>query len=226
LDNSFSVIVKAIEQGRLMRQNIRRVITYLVADDFSEIFLFFSAIVMGLPFPLYPVQILWINLVEDSFPDIALTAEKETTGLMDDPPPNPKEPILNRAYKKFMLSVFFVSGMAAFLLFYFSWNFFGDLEKSRTLTFTLVAFDSLSFAFLVRYFRRSVFNRQIFSNKLLNGAVLISFLILLAGLYLPFFQKLLKTVPLGINDWTIIIFISLIELLILERFKLKFIRNI
>ncbi len=226
LDNSFSVIVKAIEQGRLMRQNIRRVITYLVADDFSEIFLFFSAIIMGLPFPLYPMQILWINLVEDSFPDIALTAEKETAGLMNESPPNPKEPILNREYKKFMLSVFFVSGMAAFFVFYFSWNFFGDLEKSRTLTFALVAFDSLFFAFLVRYFRRSVFNRQIFSNKILNGAVLISFLILLAGIYLPFFQKLLKTVPLSMADWGVIIAISTIELLILEKFKLKFIKSI
>lgn len=224
LDNSFSVIIKAIEQGRLMRQNIRRVIVYLAADDFSELFLFFSAIIMGLPFPLYPLQILWINLVEDSFPDIALTAEKNTDGLMDEPPPDSKEPILSRPYRKFMFFVFLISGLAAFSLFYFSWKFYGDLEKARTLTFTLIAFDSLTFAFIIRFFRQSVFNRQIFSNKILNLAVLVSFLILLIGLYFPPLQKLLKTVPLGIIDWGIIIGLSLLELLILERLKLSFLK--
>ena len=225
LDNSFSVIIKAIEQGRLIKENVRRVVVYLLADDFSELFLFFSAIILRLPFPLYPIQILWINLVEDSFPDIALTTEKDTKGLMDGRPPEIGGPILNRNYKKFMLSVFLVSGLAAFSLFYFSREFFGDLEKARTITFALIAFDSLTFAFIVRSFRQSVFNRHIFSNKILNYAVLASFLILLAGLYFPPFQKLLNTVPLGIVDWGIIIAISLLELLILERFKLWFLRE-
>ena len=225
LDNSFSVIIKAIEQGRLIKENVRRVMIYLLADDFSELFLFFFAIILKLPFPLYPIQILWINLVEDSFPDIALTTENDTKGLMNGRPSEAHESILNRGYKKFMLSVFLVSGLAAFSLFYFSWKFFGDLEKARTITFALIAFDSLIFAFIVRFFRQSVFNRHIFSNKILNYAILASFIILLAGLYFAPFQKMLNAVPLGITDWGIIIGVSLLELLILERFKLWFLRE-
>jgi Ca2+-transporting ATPase len=163
--------------------------------------------------------------VEDSFPDIALTTEKDTKGLMDGRPQEAGGPILSRDYKKFMLVVFLVSGLAAFSLFYFSRKFFGDLEKARTITFALIAFDSLTFAFIVRSFRQSVFNRQIFSNKILNYAVLASFLILVSGLYFPPFQKLLNTIPLGLADWGIIIAISLLELLILERFKLWFLRE-
>ncbi len=225
LDNSFSVIIKAIEQGRLIKENVRRVMIYLLADDFSELFLFFFAIILKLPFPLYPIQILWINLVEDSFPDIALTTENDTKGLMNGRPSEAHGPILNRGHKKFMLSVFLVSGLAAFSLFYFSWKFFGDLEKARTITFALIAFDSLIFAFIVRFFRQSVFNRHIFSNKILNYAILASFIILLAGLYFTPFQKMLNAVPLGITDWGIIIGVSLLELLILERFKLWFLRE-
>ncbi len=222
LDNSFSVIVKAIEQGRLIVQNIRRVIIYLIADDFSELFLFFSSIALGLPFPLYPIQILWINLVEDGFPDIALTTEKDTRGLMQEKPRGLGEPILNRAYKKFMIAVFLVSGLAALGTFFFALKYFGDLEKTRTLIFALIAFDSLIFAFSVRSFKQSVFNSQVFSNKFLNGAVLISLAFLLAGIYFPPFQKLLQTIPLGISDWGIILGVSIIELFILEAFKFRF----
>ncbi|MCD6149371.1 cation-transporting P-type ATPase [bacterium] len=225
LDNSFSIIIKAIEQGRLIKENVRRVVVYLLADDFSELFLFFFAIILRLPFPLYPIQILWINLVEDSFPDIALTTEKDAKGLMDGRPPEVGGPILNRDYKKFMLSVFLVSGLAAFSLFYFSWKFFGDLEKARTITFALIAFDSLTFSFIVRSFRQSVFNRHIFSNKILNYAVLASFLILVSGLYFPPFRKLLNAVPLELTDWGMIIAISLLELLFLEKFKLWFLKK-
>lgn len=219
LDNSFSVIVKAIEQGRLIIQNIRRVMIYLVADDFSELFLFFSAAALGLPFPIYPVQILWINLVEDGFPDIALTAEKDTQGLMEEKPRDPSEPIINRDYKKFMIVVLFVSGLAALSTFYFSLKFFGDLEKTRTLVFALIAFDSLVFAFIVRSFKQVIFNMRSFSNIFLNGAVMISLTLLLIGIYFPPLQKLLRTVPLEISDWGIILGVSFIELLILEASK-------
>ncbi|MEN8252328.1 MAG: HAD-IC family P-type ATPase, partial [Patescibacteria group bacterium] len=110
LDGSFSTIVKAIEQGRVIYENIRRILIYLIADDFSELFLFFVAMFFGWPLPLLPLQILWINLIEDSFPNIALTTEYDKKGLMHEPPRNPKDPIITKAYKKFMIIVFIVSG--------------------------------------------------------------------------------------------------------------------
>ncbi len=219
LNNSFSVIIKAIEQGRVARENIRRIVIYLMADDFSELFLFFFAVTIGLPFPLYPIQILWINIVEDSFPNIASTTENNTKGIMDQKPIPANESILSAPYKKFMIAVFFVTSLSASLVFYFFYKITGDIEKTRTLVFALVAFDSLSFAYIVKSFRQSVFNREVFSNRLINLAISASLVMLLMGLYIPFFQKLLKISPIGIMEWLLIIGVSSLELILLEIFK-------
>ena len=219
LDNSFTVIMSAIEQGRLARENIKKTIIYLMADDFSELFLFFFAVVIGLPFPLYPIQILWINLVEDSFPNIALTTEEDTKGLMSEKPIRHDESLFSVAYKKFIVAVFFVTSLAASAIFYLVYKFSGDIEKARTIVFVLIAFDSLVFAYIVRSFQQSVFNKKIFSNHWLNKSVLLSFIILLVGIYVPFFQKLLKVNHIGWIEWSIIIGVSFLELLILDFFK-------
>ena len=221
LNDSFSTIVSAIEQGRLIFENIRRVIVYLMADDFSELFLFFSAMFLGFPFPLYPVQILWINLIEDGFPDIALTTEKDTEGLMDEKPRDPKEPILNRQYKKFMLVIFLVSGSAALMLFLMGMKLY-DLEKARTLAFALIAFDSLLFAYTIKSFKRSIFSMRTFSNKILNIALLVSLVLLFAAIYFRPLQEFLHTKALSFQDWFIVILVSLIEVLIFEIFKYIF----
>ncbi|MBI4119813.1 MAG: HAD-IC family P-type ATPase, partial [Parcubacteria group bacterium] len=117
LDDNFKTVIKSIEQGRVSFENVRKVFVYLVADDFSELFLFLGSMAMGFPLPLLPAQILWINLVEDGFPDIALTTEQETKGVMDEKPRNPEEPILHRPLKLWMTAIFFISGLAAFLSF-------------------------------------------------------------------------------------------------------------
>ena len=117
LDDNFKTILKAIEQGRVIFQNIRKVFVYLVVNDFSELCLFLASMAMGFPLPLLPAQILWINLIESGFPDIALTTEQETKGLMDEKPRNPKESILNKAMKQWMTAIFFITGLDGFLFF-------------------------------------------------------------------------------------------------------------
>ena len=219
MNNSFSVIVKAVEQGRIARESIRRIVIYLMADDFSELFLFFFAVLIGLPFPLYPIQILWINIVEDSFPNIALTSENNAKGIMDEKPEPTSGPILGPSYKAFMIVVFFVTSLAASLLFYTFYKITGDIEKTRTVVFALVAFDSLLFAYVVKSFRQSIFSIQAFSNKFLNWAVISSFAILIAGLYVPFFRNILRVSQIGFMEWGIIIAISLSEVVLLELFK-------
>ncbi len=219
LDSSFSVIIKAIEQGRVVRENIKRVVIYLIADDFSELFLFFFAMLIGLPFPLHPVQILWINLVEDSFPNIALTTENNTKGIMSEKPSKFKNELMDTAHKKFMAVIFLVTSLAASLVFYFYYNFTGDIEKTRTMVFVLVAFDSLFFAYIVKSFRQSVLSKETFRNKWLNWSVLVSLLILVSGVYIPFLQKILKVSPMNLDDWIVIVGISLIEVIILDIAK-------
>lgn len=219
LDDNFKTVVKAIEQGRIVFENVRKVFVYLVADDFSEIFLFLTSMVMGFPLPLLPAQILWINLVEDGFPDIALTTEQETKGIMDEKPKNPKEPILNKPLKFWMAAIFFITGLAAFLSFFGLWKLTGDLHKTRTIIFALMCLDSLVFAFSVRSFKRTIFRKDIFTNRYLVGGVAIGVLLLVSAVYLPPLQRLLATQPLSIADWLIIFSISLIEILLIEFFK-------
>lgn len=219
LDDNFKTILKAIEQGRVIFQNIRRVLIYLVVNDFSELFLFLVSMAMGLPLPLLPAQILWINLVESGFPDIALTTEQETKGLMDEKPRSPKEPILNKPMKRWMTAIFFITGIDAFLFFIFFWKFTGDLDKTRTMVFVFMCVASLVLSFSVRSFKKTIFRKDIFSNLYLVGGVAISFVLLLVSLYLPFLQKLLSTQPLGAVEWIIIFGVNLIEISLIEFFK-------
>ena len=222
LDDNFKTILKAIEQGRVIFQNIRKVFIYLVVNDFSELFLFLVSMAMGLPLPLLPAQILWINLVESGFPDIALTTEQETKGLMDEKPRNPKEPILNKPMKRWMTAIFFITGIDAFLFFIFFWKFTGDIDKTRTMVFVFMCVASLILAFSVRSFQRTVFRKDIFSNRYLVGGVALGFILLLLSVYLPPLQKLLATQPLNILEWLIIFSVGLIEISLIEFFKKRF----
>jgi len=219
LDDNFKTILKAIEQGRVIFQNIRKVLIYLVADDFSELFIFLSSLALGLPLPLLPAQILWLNLVQDGFPDIALTAEQETTGVMEEKPRQPKEPILNWAMMKWMAAIFFICGLAAFFTFFGLLQVLGDLAKTRAIIFALMCFDSLVFAFSVRSFKRTIFRRDIFSNRYLVGGVGISLFLLLVAVYFSPLQRLLATQPLRPIDWLIVLSVSLIEISLIEFFK-------
>ncbi len=219
LDNNFKTIIKAVEQGRVIFWNVRKVFVYLVADDFSELFLFFGSMAMGFPLPLLPAQILWINLIEDGFPGIALTAEQETKGVMDEKPRNPKEPILNKPLKLWLTAILFITGLAAFLSFFIIWKLTGDIHRTRTIIFALMCVDSLTFAFNVRSFKKTVFRRDIFSNRYLVGAVAISMLLLLAAIYIPFLQKILSTQPLGIREWLLIFSLAFIEMTLIALFK-------
>lgn len=219
LDNSFRTIVKAITQGRVAFGNIRKVFTYLVADDFSELFLFLGCMAMGFPLPLLPAQILWINLVEDGFPNIALTTEQETKGIMDEPPRNIKEPILNRPLKIWMAFIFLISGLAAFFAFLLFWKISGQIEKARSMTFALMCLDSLIFAFSVRSFKRTIFRKDIFSNRYLVFGVALGFVLLLSAIYFPPLQKLLATQSLSGVEWLIIFGISLVEIILIELAK-------
>ncbi len=211
LGDNFKTIIKAIEQGRVILSNIRKIIVYLTADDFSELFIFLANMALGLPLPLLPAQILWINLVEDGFPDIALTTEQESEGIMEEKPRRLKEPILDRPLKVWMTAIFFISGIMAFLSFLFFWKLTGDINKARTLLFALMAFDSLLFAFNVRSFKKTIFRKDIFSNRYLVGAVIIGLLLLISAIYVPFLQKILGTQSMTFYEWLIIAGLGLVE---------------
>ncbi len=223
LDNGFHTIVKAIEQGRIIFSNIRKVFVYLIADDFAELFIFLASMLMGLPLPLMPAMILWINLVEDGLPDLALTTEQEGTYVMDHPPRKHGEPIVSKPIRKWLIALLLIGGLSAFTLFFVGLRMGVDEGKIRTMVFALMGWDSLVFAFSVRSFHKSIFRRDIFSNRFLVAGVLVSLMLLLMAIYAPFMQRMLTTQSLSMMEWTVIVGVSLFEILLIEFTKKKFV---
>jgi len=223
LDNSFKVIVSAIKQGRVIFDNIRKVVLYLLSDSFTEIILISGAILLKLPMPIFPLQILWVNLISDGLPNMAMAAEKGEKGIMNLPPRPRNEPLINREMKILIFAISVIVDLALLSLFVFMLRLNFDLTYTRTLIFAATGFDSLLYAFSVRSLKSSIFTENPFKNKYLVGAVVISFFILIAAIYIPFMQQLFKTVNLGINDWIIVISLAIFKVLLIEIIKQIFI---
>jgi len=226
LDNNFHTLVKAVEQGRIIFENIRKVIVYLLADDFSEIFVLFATLVFGFPIPLLPAQILFIDIIEDTFPVSSLIFGKEKNEfLMKEQPRKLREPFFNKAFTKWLVAIFFIGGIALFLAYYGMSIFSKDINLTRTFVFALTAIDSLMFALVVSSFRRSVIRRDLFSNRYLVVALICGSLLIAAAVYLPVLQGVLSTTALSFWHWLLILGISAIELALLEITKYWFLNR-
>lgn len=222
LDNNFKTIITAVEQGRVIFENIRKVILYLVSDSFSEVIVIGGSLLIGIPLPIAAAQILWINLVTDGLPDAALTLEPKEKNIMSEPPRKKDEPLLNFEIKLLIAAISIVSGVLTLLVFMYVLNVTGDFARASTIAFSILAIDSLVYVFSIRSLRHSIFKENIFSNKYLVGAVVIAFVFQLLAIYHPFLQKVLKTTALDFADWTIIAFICAAELVVIEAVKYVF----
>jgi len=222
LDGGFDTIVEAIKQGRIIFYNIRRVFLYLLTVDFSEFFVFFIAIALKLPLPIVAAQILFINLTESGLPDLALTTEKEQEGIMEEKPRKPSESIAHKPTLIFMAITFFISGIVAFAFYYAALSLTNDLNLTRTMTTVLLCFESLFLSLSLRSFKKGIIRKNIFSNKLLTGAVAISALVVVAAIYINPLQNLLSFVPLSPAEWLIIILVNLAGVILVDRIKIAF----
>ncbi|MFA5128768.1 MAG: HAD-IC family P-type ATPase [Patescibacteria group bacterium] len=223
LDDNFATIVKAVKQGRAIFENIRKVITYLLSDSFTEMILVGGSLLLGLPLPVLAAQILWVNLIEDGLPSIALSFEPEERGLMREKPRKKTENILNAEMKIIIFVIGIFTDLLLFGLFYYFWEIYQDIEYTRTIVFVGLGINSLFYVWSCRSLRFSLWHMNPFKNKFLNISVIFGFLMFFIALYVPFFQKVLRTVPLGIRDWGIILFLGLINLLLIELVKFIFI---
>lgn len=220
LDDNFYSLVKAVEQGRIIFENIRKVIVYLIADDFSQVFILLSSLILGLPLALLPIQILFIDIIEVTFPVSALIFGKENNEfLMKEKPRKLKDPFFNKNYIKWFISIFLISGFALLIPYYFTLTTTKDINFSRTFVLALTAIDSLFFAFIVSSFKRSVFRRSIFDNHYFLLALVCGALLISAAIYLPILQQTFNTVALNFRNWAWILGISFIELCLIELTK-------
>ncbi len=222
LDDNFATATRAIEQGRVAFSNIRKIFIFLVTDTFTEVVLFIGAMALGLPLPLLAAQILWINLVNDGFPGIALTTEQETRGVMQEPPRAPQEPIINKPIRRWIIAIFIINGIVTFGFFWLLIKLGWPIERLRTAVFVLTALDSLLFAYSVRSLKRPIFRKDIFSNRYLNWSIIAGFLMLVAAVYLPSLQSFLGTVALSGWAWLAIFVITFGELVMYEIFRQVF----
>ncbi|MFA5413090.1 MAG: HAD-IC family P-type ATPase [Patescibacteria group bacterium] len=223
LDDNFNSIVKAVERGRIIFENIKKVILYLFSDIFTEMALIVASLFFGFPLPILAAQILWINLIEDSPPSMALAFDAGEGGGMQSRPRRRDEPIVDLEMKIIItvISLFTISVLFGF--FYYFWRITGDLDYTRTMVFVGLGIDSLFYVYACRTLRHPLWGNSPFQNKFLNASVLLGLLMLALALYTPFFQKILKTVPLGINEWLLLIGFGIINILLIEVVKYIFI---
>jgi Ca2+-transporting ATPase len=216
-DDNFATIVKAVEEGRGIYDNIRKFIRLLLSTNLDEILLVAGATLLGLPIPMLPIQVLWLNIVSDGLPALALSIDPYDEDIMERKPRNPKEGIFNG-----MLLFVLMAAVVAFLgsmLLLLVWRntHFVDLRRLRTIIFTSTVLFELIFVFNCRSEKYSVFRMNPLRNKALLLAVLASFVLQLIVVYVPFLQPLFETVALTASDWMIVLAIAASGLLVLPE---------
>jgi len=225
-DDNFASIVAAVEEGRVIFSNIRKFVFFLLSCNIGEILIVFISILYNLPIPLLPIQLLWLNLVTDSFPALALGVEKGEEDIMRIKPKEPNSPIIDR---NMMVDIIVQSlAISATTLFAYTWAlkaFPDDLTKARTIAFSTLILAELFRAYSSRSERHLLFEIGIFSNPTMVYGTGLSFLLLLTVIYIPVLQPVFHTVSLSILDWGIIGTFAFFPLLISEIYKALFIRR-
>ncbi|MBT3395178.1 HAD-IC family P-type ATPase [archaeon] len=214
LDDNFATIVDAVKEGRTIFDNIKKFIKYLLSANFDEMGVILASMFMGLPLPLLPLQILWINLVTDSLPALALGVDPSEEGIMDRKPRNPKDGIL-KGTKTFLILAGILGAIATLSLFSLEYLQTGDIDKARTIALTTSVVFELLLVFSCRSETKNIFQVGFLTNKYLIGAVLIAFSLQLLVIYSPL-AVAFKLVPLGLFDWAKIVGVTVIGVGIME----------
>ncbi len=205
LDDNFSTIVSAIEEGRNIFNNIRKFVFYLLSSNAGEVAIIFLGIILRLPLPLIAIQILWINLLTDGFPALALGIDPGTDEVMKERPRDPKEGVLTKKMWIEILSIGILMGVVGIIIFK---SYLPNVEKARAMAFSSVAFFEFYNVFLSKMAGQPLKLKKLFNNKWLNISIFLSIILQMVVIYVPFLREAFKLAPLGIKDWAIIILTS------------------
>jgi Ca2+-transporting ATPase len=206
LDDNFATIVAAVSEGRVIYDNIRKFIKYTLTSNSGEIWVMLLAPFLGMPLPLLPLQILWINLMTDGLPGLALTQEPAERDTMRRPPHHPQENIFAGGMLRHILWVGLLMGLVSLAVGWWAWS--ADKSYWQTMVFTTLTLSQMGHALAIRSSRDSLFKIGLFSNKALLGAVLLTFVLQLAVVYIPLLQGLFKTIALPPGDLLISLLLS------------------
>ena len=223
VDDNFATIVGAVEQGRIIYANILRFVRYLFACNLAELLTVFVALMIGWPLPLSALQILWLNMITDTFPALALALEPSAPGIMRQPPHDPQAPILPARLLVMIGWQGLLLAAVTLIAFFLGMQMHGTdaegLKQATTMTFTTLALAQVVHVFSSRSETRSAFDEGLFKNSWLWGAVALCVVLQLAAVYVPFLRSVLHTVPLGARDWGVVAGCSLLPLAIVEFVK-------
>ncbi len=219
-DDNYASIVSAVEQGRIIYSNIRKFVFFLLSCNVAEIMVIFLGTLFGWGVPLTAIQLLWLNLLTDGAPALALGLEKGDPDIMEQPPRPVREPIINRlmttgigiqtvAITSVVLAAFYIGRM---------WDP-GSPALGQTMAFVTLSASELARAYTARSERASLFRIGILSNKYMQYAVALSVVLLLSAVYLPFLQPVFDTVALGTREWTVMLPLLLVPAVIAEITK-------
>ncbi|CEP68082.1 Cation-transporting P-type ATPase [Moorella glycerini] len=220
LDDNFATIVNAVEEGRTIYDNIRKSIQYLLSCNTGEIVAIFSAILLGLGSPLTPIQILWLNLVTDGPPALALGLEPPEKGVMDRPPRKPKEGVfaggmgINIVWQGTMI------GLLALFSYWLALSWGRTLDEAHTMAFVTMALSQLVHSFNVRSMDQSLLSIGLGTNRSLMYAFLASISLQVAVVLIPFLRGIFETAVLRTSDWAVVLSLSLVPLVAVEISKL------
>lgn len=218
LDDNFATIVIAVKHGRRIFDNILKFIKYIMTGNSGEIWAIFLAPFFGLPIPLLAIHILWINLVTDGLPGLALASEPSEANIMKRPPRNPKQNIFAGGMAIHILWVGFLMGIVTLGM--QAWAIQDENSHWQTMAFTVLCFSQMGHVMAVRSERESIFKIGVFSNKPMLGALLLTVSLQLMIIYTPFFNNIFKTAPLTIYELGITILVSSIVFWAVEMEKM------
>lgn len=210
-DDAFGTIVDAVREGRIIFENIKKYISFLFACNMVEIVAILTTIVFMLPMPIQPLHILFLNLLVDIGPAIALAYEKAESNVMEHPPRNPESGLVNKTFLSRIIISGVIIGLGAFGVFYLFHNIFGmSLIYAQTATFTYMAVAQLFHILNVRRLNGFGLDKTFFQNKLLLAAIAFSVVLQLMVVYVPFLNNVFGTEPLTLMTWGIILAIVLV----------------
>lgn len=222
LDSNFATIVAAIEEGRVIFENIRKIILYLMGDAFEEIVIVMGSIALGFPLPVTAVQILWVNLVSDGFPHLSLTVDPKRKGIMSEPPRQPGQNLVNAPMVGLIGAVSLVAGFIALSSFLITYKITGDLTTARSMAFITLGMNSLAYVFSVRRFTTPFWKNNMFENKWLIVAVLAGICFQILPFTTPSLREFFGLEALGIKYWAAAVGLSISMFFFIEFGKLAY----
>ena len=217
-DDNFSSIVRAVEEGRVIYSNIRKFVFFLMSCNVGEILIIFISMLLNWEIPLLPIHLLWVNLLTDAFPALALGTEKKEPGLMQEPPRNPDEPIINRDMLVSIVVQSVVMTAAVLGAFYYAWQNYG-IEMGRTYALVTLILSELLRAYTCRSERHTIFKIGVFSNRNMNLAFIASFALLALIMFVPALRDVFNVSTLHFHDWDFVVLVGAMPLVFGELTK-------